>query len=110
MAQQGGLAAAAAAEDGDDLAAWDVEVDALQHLAVVVGDMEVSDLDDVFRSRIFHGLIQYLFLFRGCHALKCRHFTGKSIYLPCPLPFTDDLHSTANSARRFWLCRLSRRA
>jgi hypothetical protein len=44
MAQQRALAAAAHAEDGDDLAARDVEMDALQHVEGTVGEVEIADL------------------------------------------------------------------
>jgi len=52
-----GLPASADAEDADDLAARDIEVDAFQHLLLSVGEMQVVNLDDVFRH-----LTQYLSL------------------------------------------------
>ena len=44
-AQQRGLAAAGGAEDRDELAGLDREVDAVQHRHGAVADMEVLDLD-----------------------------------------------------------------
>ena len=44
-AQEGGLAASGGAEDGDELAGLDGEVDAVQHRQGAVADMEVLDLD-----------------------------------------------------------------
>jgi len=44
-AQQGGLAAAGSAHDGDHLAARNLHVDSLQHRAAIIIELEVFDID-----------------------------------------------------------------
>jgi hypothetical protein len=57
MAQQSGFAAPADAEYADDFTARDIEVDAFEYFLFSVGEMEIVNLDDVFRR-----LTQYLSL------------------------------------------------
>jgi hypothetical protein len=50
MAQQGGFAASAHPQNGDDFPAWNGEVDAFQYLPFAIREVEIADLDQVFRG------------------------------------------------------------
>src|SRR3989338_4369994 len=102
--QQCGLAAPADAENGEDPAAGNGQVDALQHFAFAISKMKIADFDQVFQW-----LTQCFLLFcAACHPPNapapsdtppCRLRRCAASRIPCPCNFCA-MYSTSSGRDR----------